>query len=131
MQVLQLSHNAMDALPIALLCLTALTYLDMSYNRMVALPFWIGSSKLQRLKRLNLVSEAEAVLSAVAAAGFMLCVSGCSTIRANCACICCRVRWTSQLSCGVTPLYPKSCVDAHNCKAATPVCISATWLLSC
>lgn len=57
LQVLQLSHNAMEVLPIALLSLTALTYLDLSYNRLMALPFWIGSSKLQQLRRLNLVSS--------------------------------------------------------------------------
>lgn len=54
-QVLQLSHNAMESMPIALLSLPALTYLDLSYNRLMALPFWMGSSKLQQLKRLNLV----------------------------------------------------------------------------
>lgn len=55
LQVLQLSHNAMEVLPISLLSLTALTYLDLSYNRLMLLPFWIGSTKLQQLRRLNLV----------------------------------------------------------------------------
>lgn len=54
-QVLQLSHNALEVLPISLLALTALTFLDVSYNRLTALPFWVGSSKLQQLRRLNLV----------------------------------------------------------------------------
>jgi hypothetical protein len=45
----------MEVTPIGLLSLTALTYLDLSYNRLMSLPFWIGSSKLQQLQRLNLV----------------------------------------------------------------------------
>lgn len=57
LKVLQLSHNAMEVTPIGLLSLTALTYLDLSYNRLVSLPFWIGSSKLQQLQRLNLAKN--------------------------------------------------------------------------
>jgi hypothetical protein len=54
-QVLQVCHNAFEELPITLLDLSSLTYLDISYNRLTSLPFWIGSPRLRGLRRLNLV----------------------------------------------------------------------------
>lgn len=82
-QVLQLSHNAMEVTPIGLLSLTALTYLDLSYNRLMSLPFWIGSSKLQQLQRLNLVRVVCAPHVVVCAA-----LVTCVTPQRRLACVC-------------------------------------------
>lgn len=80
-QVLQLSHNAMEVMPLGLLSLPALTYLDLSYNRLTALPFWIGSSKMQQLKRLNLVRLSAALWSCQIATQPLVCECGINLLQ--------------------------------------------------